>query len=76
MSDPIIPFQFEPHLCISEGPLIIHTVLLMSGAFKDAVSLATFSLSLLSQETMRSQYAAAIWAGLHATCMPSGIFCP
>ncbi|CAL8462813.1 g2346 [Coccomyxa elongata] len=42
------------------------------GTSEGAASLARFSLSLLSQDAVNRQFAAAIWAGLYKACRPTG----
>ncbi|BDA50909.1 probable serine/threonine-protein kinase SMG1 at C-terminar half [Coccomyxa sp. Obi] len=42
------------------------------GASEAAASLARFSVSLLSQDALNRQFAAAIWAGLYKACAPTG----
>lgn len=52
------------------------SLLVPSGASEAAASLARFSLSLLSQDAVNRQFAAAIWAGLYKACRPTGLLQP
>ena len=63
---------FLQHSCIRRKVLSSDTVLLLPGAFKEGVTMARYSLSLLSQVAVQNLHAAAIWAGLHDICKPSG----